>query len=193
MESISKNYILTYELFSEEGALEFLEATVNEMEKGILENYYNLEYSNKGDRICIIKLLFMSLHLFLKLNHLLRRCMNINPRYEWLNYALADIYKLKKEYKKMFEIAKNMAALDPHNDQKQLKLALAAISMKKEDIVKNALEEIRRSGGQRMMILLLVNLVFETSELYFIVQAYQEVKDFQKVIYYLNQVDYHNS
>lgn len=145
MEFIS-NYIITYELFSAEGAPEFLKDTVSKMESGVLENYYNLEYLTSvitlNDRIAFYEPAFIP-----KSEELIKVCMKINPRYEWLNYALADIYKLKKESIRMFETVKNMAALDPLNDQKQLKLALAAIFMKKENIVTNSLEEISKIRG----------------------------------------------
>lgn len=185
MEYIS-NYIIANELFSSEGALEFIKQTVIDMESGILENYYNLEYLTNvislNKRIAVYETALVS-----KSELLIKACMKINPRYEWLNYALADIYKLKKEYIKMFEIVNNMASLDHHNDQKQMKLALAAIFMKKEDIANNALKEINKIRGATEDDIASGKSLLEPSELYLIVQAYQEVQDFQKVIYFLSQ------
>jgi oligosaccharide repeat unit polymerase len=188
MEFLSKRYILFYERFSEEGALKFLEATVIELEKEILKNYYNLEYLTRVIEL-YNKIAFYEPAFVSKAESLIRGCMSINPRYEWLNYALADIYKLKKEYTKMFEIGENMAALDPNNDQKQLKLALVAISLKKEHIVMLAIEKIRKiREAMYPNIALGKNPVFATNELYFIAEAYLEVKDFQKALDYLRQV-----
>jgi O-antigen ligase len=180
------NYILTYELFSAEGALEFIEQTVIEMESKVLENNYNLEYLSNvillNNRIAFYEPAFIP-----KAESFIKACMKSNPRYEWLNYALADIYKLNKEYIEMFEIARNMAALDPLNDQKQLKLALAAISMKKEDVSNNALNEINKIRGATEDDIAAGKSLLEPDELFLIVQAYKETKDFKKVIHYLNQ------
>lgn len=188
MEFLSKNYILLYERFSDEGALKFLEATVIELKKGISENYYNLEYLTRVIEL-YNKIAFFEPAFVSKAESLIKGCMSINPRYEWLNYALADTYKLKKEYIKMFEIVNNMVALDPYNDQKQLKLALVAISIKKENIVTHALEEINRiRKAMYVEIASGKSKVFERQELYLIAEAYLEVEDFQKAIDYLRQV-----
>jgi O-antigen ligase len=185
MEYISY-FIINTELFNVEGALEFLKETVVEMERGISNRSYDLEYLTRVITLFNRSAFYVPAYIPVS-ESLIKACMEINPRYERLNYALADIYKLKKEYSEMFEIVKNMAALDPHNDQKQLKLALAAIFMKKEDVANNALTEINKIRGATADDIASGNSLLETSELYEIVQAYQEVKDFQKVIHYLTQ------
>ncbi len=188
MEFLSKRYILFYERFSEEGALKFLEATVIELEKEILKNYYNLAYITRVIEL-YNKVAFYEPAFISKAESLIKGSMSINPRYEWLNYALADTYKLKKENTKMFEIINNMAELDPQNDQKQLKLALVAISLKKENIVTHAIDKIRKiREAMYPNIASGKNPVFATNELYFIAEAYLEVKDFQKSLDYLRQV-----
>jgi len=168
--------------------LKFLEATVNEMEKGILQNSYNLEYLTRVIEL-YSKIAVYEPAFIYKAESLIKACIRVNPKYEWLYYALADIYKLKKEYVAMFEIVKSMATLDPDNDQKQLKLALAAIFLKKENIATHAFDEIRRirktmnadnASGKTP--------AFEMNEFHMISKAYLEVKDFQSAIYYLNQI-----
>lgn len=187
MEFIS-NYIITFKLFSAEGALEFLRATVSEMEMAISNHSFDLEYLKRVitlyNRIAFYEPAFIP-----KSESLIKAYMDINPRYEWLNYALADTYRLKEEYSNMFEIVKNMAAADPLNDQKQLKLALAAVFMKKEDIVIKALEQIGKIRKAAKDDTAYGGFLLDITELNLIVKAYKEVKDFQKVIHYLNQMN----
>jgi O-antigen ligase/tetratricopeptide (TPR) repeat protein len=180
------HFIITAELPYAEGAPEFLKETVVEMESVISNHSYDLEYLTRMITLFNRSAFYEPAYIPMS-ESLIKACMDINLRYEWLNYALADIYKLKKEYSEMFEIVKNMAALDPHNDQKQLKLALAAIFMKKEDVANNALKEINKIRGATEDDIASGKSFLDASELYLTVQAYQEVKDFQKVINYLTQ------
>ncbi len=187
MRVVSEDFILSRELFDEEGALKFLETTVNELEKGILENYYNLEYITKVIEL-YKKISFYEPALVSKTELLIKWSINNNPEYEWLYYALAEIYELKKEYTKMFEVVNNMVALDPHNDQKQLKLALTAIFMEKEDITVRALEEIGKIRGKKNSGIANDVFMLEINELQLIAEAYLEVKNFQKAIHYFNLI-----
>ncbi|MBI5739863.1 MAG: O-antigen ligase family protein [Nitrospirae bacterium] len=184
MESVS-NYIVLQELFSREGAVEFVNETVVELERGISKHHHNLEYLTKVIKF-YNRLVLYDPAFIPKAEALVRACMKMNPRYEWLNYALAEIYKQKKEYGKMYEIINNMADRDPLNDQKQFELALTAIFLKKEDVAQKALNEINRIRGATKDDIASGKSLLETGELNYIVKAYQKAKDFQKVIHYLN-------
>lgn len=182
------NYIMRYKLFSQKGALEFIETTAEELEKGIALNHHNLEYLTTA--INFYKdIAFYESSFIAKAESLIRECMRINPEYEWLNFALADVYILKKGYEDAFVIVKKMVDLHPENEYKQLKVALAAILTSREDVVSSALENVKRIRKAKYNdVATNKKYVFSIGELVLFAETYKEIGNLHKALQYYKEL-----
>ena len=180
--------IISLELFNREGALRFIQKTVEELEKGIAINRYDLKYLT--DVITFYKSVAIYEPAFIPgTEALISKCINLNPEYQWLYMALADIQVLKKDYENAFLNVKRVTDWDPENDKKQLKLALAAIYASKKDVVKNALENIKKiRTAKNKDIASGRETVFSAGELYDIALVYLDVKNFHKALQYYKEL-----
>jgi len=141
MNSISFS-ILQFDSLKQPGAMEFIERTVVELEKGIGRNRYNLDY------LTDVMFLYNTITRYEPsfLDHaesFIRACININPRYDRPYFILADTLARKKDYEEAIEIAGGIAAQDPVNSVKYFELALIAILSSRDDIAFNALEKVK--------------------------------------------------
>jgi len=135
-------YILQEELIGQKGALEFIAKTVEELEKGIAENSYNLEYLT--DVINIYTRIAKYEEYFIEYTEaLINKCLRLNPQYDRLYFMLADILVLKKDFNKAVEVASNIAARGPDNDITYFELALIAIRSSNDEVASNALEKVK--------------------------------------------------
>jgi O-antigen ligase/tetratricopeptide (TPR) repeat protein len=180
--------ILERKLINQEGAMNFIAATVKELETGRADNGHNLEYLTDVIRL-YTKIASYDSSFIPVAEGLVRRCIQLNPDYEWLYFALADIYKSKKEFKRAFEMVNKMVMLDPENDSKQFELVLAAISAQNNKIAGSALEEIKkiRVGGKINTGRDLIS-VLKRYELYRMAHAYLQVEEYEMAVKYFAQV-----
>ncbi|MBI4681797.1 MAG: O-antigen ligase family protein [Nitrospirae bacterium] len=134
--------ILHFNFLKQPGALDFIERTVEELEKGIDRNRFNLDY------LTDVMLLYNYISRYEPsfIDHtesLIRASINLNPRYERLYFLLADTLARKKDYEEAIEIVNNIVAHDPVNDIKYFELALIAILSSRDDIASSALEKLK--------------------------------------------------
>jgi O-antigen ligase/tetratricopeptide (TPR) repeat protein len=185
MKSVSY-YIISNKRFTQKGALQVVEKTVKELEKEIAAKSYNLEYMtdiiNLYREISVVDSSFIS-----RTESLIRECIRINPGYQWLYMSLADVYVLKKDYGSAFNIVQKIADMDPQNDKKQLKLALAAILVSKGDVVSGALENIIKIRMVNNAAAYNKKSYLSFYELYQLAQTYNEAKNFQKALQYYKE------
>lgn len=183
---ISQNNIFRYKDFYADGALEFLKATVEGLEKELTVRYYDLEFLTKVINF-YTELIFYNTAFIARTESLIENCLNLNPKYEWLYIALSDIYRAKKEYMKMFEMVKNIVNMDQDNDIKQMRLAVASILVKNEKTFMSAMktvDQIRRNDERYAQS----STLLERNDLINIAEAYMEIKEFKKAVDFLAQV-----
>ena len=184
MISISRQLLINKHV-EQEGAKEFIQETVNELNKDIVFNMHNLEYLTGVIRLFQDISLYESSFIG-RTEDLIRECIEINPDYQWLYIALADVYKLKKDYEGVFNNVKKVVEFDPQNDKKLISLALAAIYSSKEDALEDTLEkirDIRMAYGE-----LTREPFFSVPELFKFVQVYKEMGNNKKQIEYLKKI-----
>lgn len=187
MKSISYQ-LVTRNLFIQKGALEFIKKTAEELEKGLAVQSNDLKYLT--DVIVLYNMIANYEPSFIaRTEALIRKGMHLNPEYQWLYMALADICVLKKDYECSFANVKKVADWDYQNDKKQLKLALAAIFASREHVVNSALENVKNirtayskniSSGRET--------VFSADELYYIAKVYREAENFSEALQYYNEL-----
>lgn len=182
--------IIQFEFFTKEGALNFIQKTVEELDNGITFNQYNLKYLT--DVIYFYNLLASTEPPFIapeKVEALIKECIRINPEYQSLYMLLADVYYLKRDYERAYINVKKVVDKDPENDYKQLKLALAAILTSREDVVKKALknvERIRKENNKN--IASGKEPVFSLQDLNLIAQTYMKMKDYHRALQYYKKI-----
>jgi O-antigen ligase/tetratricopeptide (TPR) repeat protein len=185
MKSISYQIIKNL-YFGKEEALKFIEITINELERGISSNRHNLKYLT--DVILFYKEVAIYEPSFIaRTEALINECIHINPQYQWPYMALADVQVLKKDYKSAFVNVKKIVDMDPQNDKKQLKLALAAILASREDVVSRSLEnvsKIRQANNTRAYG---EESAFSALELYQIAGVYKKADKLHKALDYYKQ------
>ncbi len=134
--------ILHPDYLKQPGALDFIEKTVEELEKGIDKNRFNLEYLT--DVILLYNHISRYEPSFIDhTESLIRACINLNPRYERPYFMLADSLARKKDYEEAVDIASNIAAQVPVSSEKYFELALIAILSSRDDIASSALEKVK--------------------------------------------------
>ena len=187
MSSISF-FILHFNSLKQPGALDFIEKTVEELEKGISRNRFNLEYLSN------VMLLYnhISRHEPSFIDHaesFIRACINFNPRYERPYFMLADTLARKKDYEEAIDIAGNIAAQYPVSSEKYFELALIAILSSRDDIASSALEKVKAirmteygySSADN-------NILLEAGELRRLAQIYLDTNRFYDAIHFYKQV-----
>jgi tetratricopeptide (TPR) repeat protein len=142
MMSVS-NGIVRQQDFKRKGAIEFINETVKRLNMDLPHEWYNLEY------LTDLILFYTSLGEYSKsfldsAGRLIESALRVNPKYEWLYMAQADIYALKKEYRKSFTNVLRIAERDTTNDMKQIKLAYSAILASEKAVFDAAMDRIRR-------------------------------------------------
>ena len=180
--------IISLKLFNREGALKFIQKTVEEMEKGIAINRYDLKYLtdviNFYKSVAIYEPSFVA-----RTEALIRRGIRLNPEYQWLYMALADIHILKKDYENAFINVNKVTGWDPQNDKKQLKLAFAAIYASKGDIVRNSLENVKKIRmAKNKDIASGRETVLSAAELYQLALIYTDIRNFHKALQYYREI-----
>lgn len=181
-------YIIKKGLFDIEDARGFVNKAVSEAEKEL-----NMERENLGKATLIINFYYEISKIipsFLpRLESLINEYIIMDPEYEWLYFKLADVYLLKKDYRSAFKIIKNAVAQDRLNDKKQMKLALAAILVSREDIVKNSLDTIRRIRLLKdESVALDKETLLTEAEIYLIAQTYIKKEEFLKALQYYKRL-----
>ncbi len=180
--------IITREFFQDEGALEFIKSAAEEAEKSVSLNRYNLEYLTKVINF-YVSIASYETSFIAKAETLINKCIRLNPQYEWLYFVLADTYILKKNYEQAFMIVKKMAALNPDNDYKQIKLAFAAILTLREGVVSSTLENVKRiRAAYNNEVAAGEKPVFSVGEFVLFAKTYKQVKNLHKALYYYKEV-----
>jgi tetratricopeptide (TPR) repeat protein len=185
---MASTQIMKYNLFGVEGALNFIQRAAEELKKGIIENYHNLDYLSHlisfYHRIALIEPLFI-----VETEELIKQCIRLNPYYEEFYFRLAEVYFLKKDYERAFTIIDKAVAQDTLNDRKQLKLAEAAILVLKQDVAEEALEKVRKIRiAENTEIASGMKPVFSVNELYHIAKKYVEIRNFSKALKFYKEI-----
>ncbi|RJO60150.1 hypothetical protein C4544_06030 [candidate division WS5 bacterium] len=184
------SFIIKKNLFASEGALKFIEATVIELEKEIEANPYDLERLT-DTIISYLELAEFEPSFHARTESLIRRCIQLNPDYEWPYMFLIDLYIIKKDYEFAYNTAQKIVDSDPHDDKKQLKLVLTAILHLRDEVVSEALDNVATIRKSSNAISLDKNSYLSVDELNQIARAYNEVKNFQKALeYYQESINY---
>lgn len=141
MAVVSKE-ILRSKRFTDESALKFIQATSTEMEKQVAANPNNIEYLsllvNLFNDIAKYEPSFIE-----KAEIYIKECLRLSPDYQWVYFALANNFLIKKDYDNVFLSVKRAVALDPGKDEPQFKLALVAILTSHESTANKALEKVK--------------------------------------------------
>lgn len=181
-------FIINNKLFHEKGALEFLQETADELHKGLEFSKEDLEYLTD---------LIEFYHSMAPYNpssiivaeHLIEKSLQTNPEYEYPYMIWADLYLLRKDYERSYEIVKGIVDRDPENDKLQLKLAYAAIFTSREDILNSSIEKIesiRKLNNNN--IASGIESLFSISELYEFATVYKEKEKYHKVAEYYEKI-----
>ncbi len=135
--------IINMQYFDQEGALQFIQASVKELEKEIAVREYDFEFMTQVVKL-FNKIAFDEPSFIGHSEMLINKMKLINPDYLWLNMLLADVYMLKKDYSSAFAMVKEVVSRKPENDEIQFRLALMAIYASRENDLKEALENVRK-------------------------------------------------
>jgi tetratricopeptide (TPR) repeat protein len=178
----ASSQIIKYKLFEVEGAVDFIQWTLEQLAKSIKDNYYNLDYISQMIKLYYEVARFEPLFT-VQAEKLIKKCIQINPDFEPCYFRLADVYLLKRDYEKAFKLIVNMVAEKPLNDRKQLKLAEVAVLASRESVAERALENVRKI---RMVknneIALKKQPIISANELYMIAKSYLQIKNYDKAL-----------
>ena len=180
--------ILRNKYLKQDGALNFIEATIRELDKDMVLHRHNLEYLT--NTIIFVKMMALYDNYFIeKVEDLISKCMIVNPEYQWLYMAMSEINILNKDYERAFANVKKIVDYDPQDDKKQFKLALAAIYASKEKIARRSLENVKKIRmAENSNIASGIESVFSAADLYALAQVYNETADYQKSIQYYKEL-----
>ncbi|HDO25949.1 MAG TPA: hypothetical protein ENG95_04855 [Nitrospirae bacterium] len=185
---VVSNQILIKQYFDQKGTSELIGTTVKELEKGITLNRHNLEYlTNLISLLNIIAKYDKSYTA--RVEALINECMIMNPEYQWLNIAMADLYILKKDYESAFASVKKVADLNPEDDKSQFRLALMAIYASRGDdfiqilgkLMKMRLSEKKYMVSEGMSFLSL-------NEHYQLAGVYKEIRNYPDALQHLKEM-----
>ena len=180
--------ILKTKYFNREGALKLIQATGEELWKGIAVNRYNLKYYH--DLINIYTMIAQYEPSYIKLTEtLIYECLRMNPQFQWAHMAMTDIYILKKDYEGAFKNINEIVDMDPENEEKLLKLALVSTYALKEVPLNQALEklkEIRLSRDENIISKRKSSLAL--AELYQLAIVNKEIENYPEALKYLNDI-----
>jgi tetratricopeptide (TPR) repeat protein len=182
------NAIYIHKLFAQEGAVKFIQSTAEELYRGVSDNRSDLKYLteviNFSMRLALYEPLFIE-----RTEALIKACLRINPDYQWLSVALADLHALRGEYDRAYSVVKDVLSSDPRNDHVLVKMAQVSILTGREREAEQAIETSRhirmtKNGASDEFDF----AVFSFNELYFIAQAYREVGKYEKAIQYYREM-----
>lgn len=180
--------IIANKFYTQPGALQFIQKTLKEVEKEIEANWFNLK------RLTAIIFFYTKIAEYepsyiAKTEELVKNCIRLNPEYQWLYMALADVYVLKKDYEQAFINVKKIVDWDPQNNKKQFKLALAAIYTYRDNVVKGALEDVKKiREADNAEIAAGRETVFSAAELYQLARLYRETNKFHEALKYYKEL-----
>jgi putative inorganic carbon (HCO3(-)) transporter len=187
MASVSRQ-IINYQLYKKEGSLAFIQRASEEIKKGLANNRFNLDYILNA--INFYKLLSFYDPSFIPFTEMLiNESMRLNPQYYALEPNRVAIKLLKKDYESAFEDIKRIITSNPDSDQLNLLYALSAILTLREEVVKEAIENIRehrieRNNGSSSG----TKPILTVKELFQIANAYREVKNNHKALTYYKEI-----
>lgn len=179
--------ILNNKLFTRKDASKLIEMTLERMERLISADPFNLTYWTSLIKLQH-KIAFFDSSFIDREEALIKKCLRVNPEYEWLYYALADNYILKNDYGDIISLAPDIDA-DPRNDTARLKLAIGGLLTSREDILNRAMEAVRRirmskdediSSGRKP--------VFPIDELLLFARVSTEVKNFNRALQFYKEL-----
>ncbi len=182
------NSILIAGLINKPGAVAFIKATTEQTMKGIKGNRHDLEYLSEVvslfHRIAQFEPSFID-----ETVALIRECMRINPEYQWPYFVMTDIYILKEDYNSAYANAEKIMGVDPQNEKKLLKFALAAIYLSREDVVKTTLDKVKKIRmANNSSIASGKKTVFSLYELKQLAYGYKGANNYQKALQYFKEI-----
>jgi O-antigen ligase/tetratricopeptide (TPR) repeat protein len=182
------HYLIYYRRYTEKGAMEFIRATVKEIDKFISFNRHNLSKLNYAINF-YTRLAQYEPSVISDLERLIKECLRLNPEYERLYFALADVYVLKEDYEGAFKIVRNMAIRDPYHERKQFKLAIAAILASKKELAEEALENVRKIRMTKYPdVLEWKKHGFTLKELNMIAESYMKAHNYNEALRYYRKM-----
>ncbi len=179
--------ILKHKMFTQNDASKFVKVSLGRMKKLVAGDPYNLTYWTYLIKF-YKKIAFLDSSFIPREEALIRKCMQINPEYQWLYYALADNYILKKNYGDIISLKPDTEG-NPRNDIPRLKLVLGGLLASREDIVDGAMKAVRRiriseyndiASGKKP--------VFSVNELLLLSRVSMEMKNFNRALQFYREV-----
>jgi putative inorganic carbon (HCO3(-)) transporter len=179
---MASSQIRKHDLFAFEGASEFIQRTIEELEKGLEYNRYNINYISSMIKF-YYELARLEPSFVPKAEQLIKKIIDIYPGYEGLYYRLADVHLLNREYEEAFKIIDGLVDHDALNEKKQLRLAEVAVLTSREMTAERALEKVRELRINRDIdIASGKKPVFSVNELYHLARKHVEIKNFDKAL-----------
>ena len=180
--------ILQNQLYRQEGAMELIQATLEEMEKGIASERNNLEYISHAYSFYEL-LASYDPSSIPRAEALIEKSLRINPSYSRIAMQRVDLYFLKKDYDKAYVMLREYVDQNPTNSGRQFQLALAAILTHREDEMKKTLENIK---NQRMLANEEMSVssrpIFTLKQLYQLAEAHLEVLNYKDALTYYSEI-----
>lgn len=174
--------------FNREGASEFIQATSEELYKGIAKNQYNPMYLS-GIISFYRKVSAYDSNLIDMTMDIIKAGLRLNPRNQWLYIDLSELYVQKGDIKAAYEVVEQITASDPTNDMLQVQLALNAIRVQRNDVARHAMKSIGNIRRYRdPAIAEGKKPVFSFKELNTIARAYRDVGDYEIARQYYNEL-----
>ncbi len=182
------NGIYNRKLFEHKEALIFIQTTAEELYRGISANLNNLLYLSSTANF-YLKMAVYDPSFIGRTEALINACLKLNPEYKRLYIMLSDLYFLKKDYEGAFAAVERAMETNSQNDVLQIKLALAAILTKREEIASMAVEKAQDIRiAQNYNIASDKRQVFSLDELYSFAHAYKEIKNYVRALNYYKEM-----
>lgn len=180
--------IIKYQLYKQEGALRFIQATADELEMGIAADPYNLQYLFRVYGFYNL-LASYDASFIPRAEALIEKCLLINPDFKRMDMSRIDLYFLKKDYESAYISLEKLVERYPDKEGIQFKLALASIMTYREDAMKRALENVSNlRASQSFDISSGIKPVFYIKQLNLLAQTHKEVKDYKNALKYYNEI-----
>ncbi len=178
---------LRLQQFDKEGALKFIQATVDKLKNEIASRSYDLEFMTSVTRL-LYKIAEYDRSFIPLTEALIRKCILINPEYQWLYMALADVNVLSNDYESAYANVKQIAALNPENESSQFKLVLMALYSSREEIAEQALGNIKRVRNHKYKRKMSQRKSFlALAEHHQLAQFYRDVKRYDVALQHLKE------
>jgi len=184
---ISDN-ILQLGLLTREGASEFIQTTIVELETLVTANPENLGYmlpfANLLNRIAGYDPSFIT-----RAEFYIKECIRLSPENADVYLALAENYVLKRDFENAFLSVQKAVALNPLNDMLQMRMIMVALLTSREALADSILEKVKnRRMTEDADISAGIKPVFSESELLTFAQLSMSIGDLTKALKFYKEI-----